>query len=319
MDTLVVKLRAEYASMMKKVSRCKLPATRREKLWVLFHRFSLKNGIQLCIECERALDLTPSAQDTFWQLVMEKEFLNSLELYEKSRSRPTTASSSSPTSTSVSSPGPSSSASSPQSSLASGSVNADLPSKSLSFVEQNAVRHTAGYVLRKLESKYSQSKQEQSSVEILRALREMGGKLSERSTDQSSQSTRWTRLINRGGLYFVSDAVYDLFVTIEHTVDDQLTSIFNERGKGIEKVKMEKLSWVSNDDDVKEMWRIVSTAIESEEASKCLLKEIIHLWITIRGHSKTRKIKEDYNKAKKQTVKGKRSLRKDLKKTTDDA
>ena len=283
-DLLILKLKAKYGRMLKTVARCKLAATRRERLWVKFHRFSIKDGMELCSQCEKRLGI--SGPDSFWQLIMEKEFLKSLKLSELSRSSAVS----------------SSSADSP-------------PVKTLTFVEENAVRYTAGYVIRKLESKYSRTKHEQNSIECLRAIREMGGKLSEQSSQ--SQSTQWTRLINRGGLYLVNDAVYNLFVAIEHIADEQLTSIFNQRGKGIEKVKKDKLSWICDNDDVQEMWSMVSpSTIESDDARRSLLKEIVHLWITVRGHSKAKMIKEDYKKAKKETVKGKHSLRKDLKKAT---
>ena len=48
-------------------------------------------------------------------------------------------------------------------------------------------------------------------------------------------------------------------------------------------------------------------AIECEEVRQHLLQEIAHLWITTRGHSKARKIKEDYKVAKGKSVKGKHS------------
>ena len=61
------------------------------------------------------------------------------------------------------------------------------------------------------------------------------------------------------------------------------------------------------------MWCMVSpTTIESEDVRQSLLREIAHLWITTRGHSKARKIKEDYKMAKGKSTKGKHLLRKEL-------
>ena len=40
--------------------------------------------------------------------------------------------------------------------------------------------------------------------------------------------------MNRGGLYFVEDVVYDLFVSIESLVDSKLSEIMKKCGKGIE-------------------------------------------------------------------------------------
>ena len=71
MEGLVTKLRKAYNEMLLSVQHCRLVATRREKLWVLFHQFSVGQALNL------------SAPETFWQLLMEKEFLRSLILSEQ--------------------------------------------------------------------------------------------------------------------------------------------------------------------------------------------------------------------------------------------
>ena len=59
----------------------------------------------------------------------------------------------------------------------------------------------------------------------------MAGKLSTRDTVSHTQSSEWTRLTNRGGLYHVEDIVFELFVALEHVADEELTSIFKAKGK----------------------------------------------------------------------------------------
>ena len=94
------------------------------------------------------------------------------------------------------------------------------------------------------------------AAECTLVLQEMGRKMPrhpateeiERREQQSSN--KWTSLVNRGGLYFIQDEVFDLFVTIELFVDSKLSQIFNESGKGIEQVKKENLFWVCQDDDI---------------------------------------------------------------------
>ena len=153
----------------------------------------------------------------------------------------------------------------------------------------------------------------QENIECLRALREMAGKLSTRNTSSYSQSSKWSRLADCGELYHVEDVVFELFITLEHITDEELTTIFTAKGKGIEKVKKEKLSWICDDEDVQFLWCMVSpTTIENDEVRQCLLKEIAYLWITTRGTSKAQKIKEDHKKAKGKGVKGKHSLGKEL-------
>ena len=93
----------------------------------------------MCNACDQALTL--SAPEMFWQLFMEKEFLRSMIPSEQANWIASTTAQMSADSTS---------------------------DRRLTFVEANAVRYTAGYVIRKLESKYSCLK----TIECLRALRE---------------------------------------------------------------------------------------------------------------------------------------------------
>lgn len=61
------------------------------------------------------------------------------------------------------------------------------------------------------------------------------------------------------------------------------------------------------------LWCMISPAtMEEERARQQLLQDIVHLWITTRGHSKARRVKEDYKREKGKSVKGKHSLRKEL-------
>ena len=118
--------------------------------------------------------------------------------------------------------------------------------------------------------------------------------------------------MNRGGLYFVEDVVYDLFVSIESLVDSKLSEIMKECGKGIEQVKKENLAWVCEDEEVQCVWNQISLNSIEEEVRQDLLREIAYMWVTTRGHSKAHKIKEDYKLRQKKTFKGTRSLRKEL-------
>ena len=260
---LVTAVRTKYSSMIQAVQHYRTLATKREKLWVMFHRFSTEEGRQLCDTCDKAIGL--SAPDLFWQLLLEREFL------EKISQQQATVTADPSTSTSPPSP------------------------RILTYVEENAVRYTAGYVIRKLEKKYSRSSSEV-GTQCCTALREMGAKLSRNRSESDHRSSEWTQRTDRGSLYHVRDSVFNLFVAIELLVDKELSAIFNTKGKGLEKVKKEKLSWACRDDDVQSLWYIIisPTTIEEESVSQQLLQEIVYLWVTTRGHSKVSKIKEDY-------------------------
>ena len=110
----------------------------------------------MCNTCDLALNL--SAPETFWQLFMEKEFMRALVLSEQANC----------------------------SEFISTQMSADKTSdRRLTFVEENAVQYTAGYMyhIRKLERIKTQN-----SIECMRALREMAGKPSTCDTASHSQS-----------------------------------------------------------------------------------------------------------------------------------
>ena len=71
-ELLITNLMKSYSTMLKKTRRLKLIATKRDRLWVLFHNFSLKEGSLMCKHCDIALGL--QAHDIFWQLVLETKF-----------------------------------------------------------------------------------------------------------------------------------------------------------------------------------------------------------------------------------------------------
>ena len=147
---------------------------------------------------------------------------------------------------------------------------------------------TAGHVIRKLESKYVIRKLETKYVklknkegtECVKVLNEMAKKMSSHKvTSSNHQASEWTSLIDRGGLYYVEDIVYYLFIALDLIIDKELTTIFEKKGKGIEKVKKEKLSWVCDDDDVQFIWCMVSpsTIVEESVRQKTSSRYCIHM------------------------------------------
>lgn len=185
---LLTALRDKFSSMIDSVQHYRSAVTRRDKLWVLFHRFTTEDGRTLCDRCDKHFSLT--APNMFWQLLMEKEFI--AVVTEQQLASQSGVSTSSP--------------------------------RKLTYIEENAVRYTAGYIIRKLEGKYSRLKTEE-AAECCTALREMGGKVKSRVLSEH-QSCDWTKLTDRGGLYHVEDLVYELFVTVELIVDKELSTIF---------------------------------------------------------------------------------------------
>ena len=102
----------------------------------------------MCRTCDKALNL--EGPEIFWQLLIKKEFVGQLT-------------------------------SELQAADGSSSPSKPCSSRTLSHVEENAVRYTAGYVVRKLEQKYTKCNT-QEAAECVAALREMAVKLNPTTT-----------------------------------------------------------------------------------------------------------------------------------------
>jgi len=283
LERLFEQIRQSYGKMLDSVKRRRSVTSKLDKLYRCFHEFSLNEGFDLCCCCERKLEM--KVPEILWQLVLEKEFINYLNTHLKDHGTPENQP----------------------------SVNTFKgDTRVLTDIEKNAVRYTAGFVIHKLQERYKKVKTKEGK-ECLAALHNIGSKMkSSELGEQEHCSSRWIKIVNRGGLCFVEDAVYDFFVTIEIIVDAKLSEILHHSGKGIELVNKENLSWVCKDEDVQCVWSSISSSIEEDLASQTLLKDIVHMWVTIRGNSKTRQIKEEMKSSQKKTVKGSRSLRKEL-------
>ena len=94
----------------------------------MFHVFSIGEGIDLCVKCEKALGY--QMPEALWQMIMEKQFLRhlSIQLCPSENESPPSASSD------------------------------PHAHRTLSMTESNAVRYVAGYIIRKLEQKFSKQK-----------------------------------------------------------------------------------------------------------------------------------------------------------------
>ena len=70
---LMTAVKRAYHHMLQAVSKYKLSTTKKDRLWKMFHSFSVKEGHRMCKECDDSLGL--KAHDTFWQLLLEREFI----------------------------------------------------------------------------------------------------------------------------------------------------------------------------------------------------------------------------------------------------
>ena len=98
-------------------------------------------------------------------------------------------------------------------------------------------------------------------------------------------TTRWTALVNRGGLFEINDGTYMLFRSIEMKVRSYMLTMFRSSTSNSEDQREAAIKAVSGSTDVQFHWSMVSVDITDEQQAIQLLKEIVGLWVTIRGFS----------------------------------
>ena len=113
----------------------------------------------------------------------------------------------------------------------------------------------------------------------------------ERTADGTEE---WTNLIDRGGLWHVSDFTYDLFLAMEN----QVRLDFNMNNGSLTKQTNWKelvVGKVLENKDVKFQWWLLSVEHDSE-ISQRLLGKMVVLHVTARGLKNTNKAQKDvYN------------------------
>lgn len=179
--------------------------------------------------------------------------------------------------------------------------------------EENAIRYVVGYVVMKMKKKYEQKE----SADIHQTLLSMEEDTTRDEQDDDEHQTflaytcAWLTLINRGGLFAVRDEVYSFFLEMELCMYPLLRRKLNA-GDGREMSKMELIQAVECDEDVRFAWSLVALDL-SEDDSYQLFKDVIELWLTIRGHSIASQLTEMYKEALGVNTGKNLALRKQLK------
>ena len=149
--------------------------------------------------------------------------------------------------------------------------------------EENIIRYASGYVPMVLMKRHEKNVSKK-SVAFIECL----GNMAVNGEDSTllEYTTQWVSKVNRGGLFEINDMAYLLFREIENNLRDKLTYQLHPSSALSELDKKEQLvSTALNDDNVQFYWTMLSTDIDDEQDSMELLREIIELWLTIRGHS----------------------------------
>ena len=122
----------------------------------------------------------------------------------------------------------------------------------------------------------------------------------------NSESEKWVEGINRGGLCTISDQAYNVFVMIEDIVRKHFTLSSNM----IEGASTCIETILCNNDLLFE-WSIIGAEVE-EEVSKLILKEMIQLYVTVRGFGFASSCLELYKQAQQKTMSKTRAMRSEL-------
>ena len=173
--------------------------------------------------------------------------------------------------------------------------------KPLTADEHQVLRYVAGYVLVSIRKEYSKNS---ALVEWINQ---------QTDVDDSPRGSFieftkiWIEKVNRGGLFLVSDCVYELFHAMEQVLRQFLSRIPEKSHLDKEKA----ISAMIEDNKIQFYFSVLSCDIDTETSQR-VLEDMIRLWITTRGNSYASAIVEQY-KPIKGALKRKKALRKDLK------
>ena len=181
----------------------------------------------------------------------------------------------------------------------------------LTEVEKNAVYYAGGFVANKLLKKYLKKHT------LHDCLKELVSDDSTETVDVDGAS-RWLEHVDRGGLCKLSQLGYKLFCAIEEKTYGILDANFKNKST-VTTDEICKLA--ASDQAVQNLWSVIAFDLivmdgDSSESPK-LLEDIIREWVIMRGHSLRGKYMEEYRRKKKEKDK-KKSLRKTLKRKSDD-
>ena len=186
-----------------------------------------------------------------------------------------------------------------------------VPTKAASMIreEENIVRYAAGFVSYSLMKKHERKVTEK-SASIVECLSNMAVNGEEGSF--LDYTTQWISKVNRGGLFEVNDSTFALFREIELCIRNQLTStLTSSTTQPYQKYQLIKAAY--EDIDVQFYWSLLSIDLDTSNLADELLKEVIELWLNVRGFSIAGQWMEVYKNNNSKTTKKTKSLRKTLK------
>ena len=148
----------------------------------------------------------------------------------------------------------------------------------LSSREKNAVRYIAGYIIRKLKDKYKvknkDSEIQKRNERYIHILTQMQTDHQLEYSSYEDDTREWTELLDRGGLFHVTNEAYQILEQIE------LKTKYFLKQAGVQlsdPIQVKIISSVLKDTHIMRQWNVMSGAANEE-----LLTEITKLWTTVR-------------------------------------
>lgn len=181
-------------------------------------------------------------------------------------------------------------------------VNSPCISKNIKILDDTdlqSLRYAAGYIVRKLKAQYC------ASTEITRALTDL-----EEDHEYDDESNKWIKSIDRGGLTYVSEMLFNFLCALE----EEIGMIVIHSTVDIKSI----MSTIEENDDVQFIWSSLSSEW-TEQISEELFKKIVTLWVTIRGYSICNFWVEEYKRETKKSLQKSKGIRRKLQTPQTDA
>ena len=161
----------------------------------------------------------------------------------------------------------------------------------LSIDEEQAVRYIGGFVIRSVKRKISKMPDFSQYINVLDAMHEDSASASDdNETDDFLAYTRkWITIVDRGGLYKVSNETFLLFHWLELTIRKYLYGHNVDISKAIEEIL--------NCENILAYWSVICNDNLEADESDMLLAKIAELWLTLRGFSYTSNLLEQYKQS----------------------
>jgi len=176
--------------------------------------------------------------------------------------------------------------------------------------EGNALRYTAGYICRHLRKQLERGNHAMKE-ELVLCLMEL---TKDKESDRRDSDEEWTVRVDRGGLWYVKNTTYLLFVAIEEELRRKCLKQLTGSGH-----KSAIIQSIVESEEVEFYWLITQADFDvgDEETFKLLLHKIIELYVTVRGHSFASNLMEKYKQAAAKGTQRSKALRRELHDTTN--